>query len=239
VSCQTVLDAEMFVEMPTTTFLVNLKDEHEVHLDSVTSDTAVVQYLVSDVGLRDLNLLLKSSCAEDCNVTVHVTAEDNLACTLLNNSTTLSFKSFVGRFHYVILRLLSGNATNVTMRVLENDDEPRTNGSDQVTLVDLSRKSFPEFFLFDYEHLRANDTKPQSFNVTSDALSVLGFDIGRVYDVGGTVTLGFKLIDVEERYKKNIVLVACVSLGQFLCLALNRFARRQLRSFRIPKRMTD
>jgi len=218
----------MFVEMPAITFLVNLKDEHEVHLDSVTSDTAVVQYLVSDVGLQDMNLSLKSSCTEDCNVIVHVTAEDNLACILLNNSTMLSFKSFIDRFHYVTLRLLSGNATNVTLRVLENDDERRTNGSDQVTSVDLSRKSFPEFFLFDYEHLRANDTKPQSFNVTSDALSVLSFDIGRVYDVGGTVTLGFKLIDVEERYKKNIVLVACVSLGQFLCMVLNRFARSQL-----------
>jgi len=170
-------------------------------------------------------------------VTVHVTAEDNLAYTMLNNSTRalLSFKSFVGRFHYVILRLLSGNATNVTIQVLESDDDNLKNGSNQVTSVDLSRKSFPEFFLFDYEHLRVNDTKPQSFNVTSNALSVLSFDIGRVYDVGGTVTLGFKLIDVEERHKKNIVLVACVSLGQFLGFE----SLTIIRSLRIPKRMTE
>lgn len=217
-SCQTVLDAEMFVETPATMLLVDLRDEQEVQLDS-TSDTAIVQYLVSDVTLQNLNLSLKSSCGEDCNVTVHVTAEDNLGDTLLDNFTTtmLSFKPFVGRFHYVTVRLLAGNATNVTMRVLENNDETnrRRNSSDQVTLMNLSRKSFPEFFLFDYEYLRGNDTKPQSFNVTSNALSVLGFNVGRVYDVGGTVTLGFKLIDVEERYKKNIVLVGCVSLGYF------------------------
>ncbi|XP_011341819.1 post-GPI attachment to proteins factor 6 isoform X2 [Ooceraea biroi] len=216
-SCQTVLDAEMFVETPGTTLLVDLRDENQVQLDSASSDTAIVQYRVSDVGLQNLNLSLKSSCSENCNVTVHVTAEDNLADTLLNKSATtlLSFKPFVGRFHYVTLRLLSGNATNVTLQVLKNNDERRINGSDQVTSVKLSRKSFPEFFLFDYEHLRGNDTKPQAFNVTSDALSVLSFDVGRVYDVGGTVTLGFKLIDVEERYKKHIVLVACVSLGYY------------------------
>lgn len=200
----------MFVETPATTSLVDLEFEHEVQLDEA-SDTTIVQYLVPDVGLAKVNLTLKSSCGEDCEIAVHVTAEDNLADDLLNSTTSvLPFKPYAGGFHYVTLRLLTGNASNVTMRLPTNR---RTNADDQVTSVVLLRKSFPEFFLFDYEHLRGNDTKPQPFNVTADALSVLSFEIGRVYDVGGTVTLGFKLVDVEEKYKKSIVLVACVSLG--------------------------
>ncbi|KAM0730176.1 Post-GPI attachment to proteins factor 6 [Formica fusca] len=210
-SCETVLDAEMFIETPATLSLVDPEVEHEVQLDEA-SDTTIVQYLVSDVGLAEVNLVLESSCGEDCVIAVYVTAEDNLADGLLNSTAiVLPFKPYVSGFHYVTLRLLTGNASNVTMRL-----DHRTNEDDhQVTSVMLLRKSFPEFFLFDYEHLRGNDTKPQPFNVTANALSVLSFEIGRVYDVGGTVTLGFKLINVEEKYKKSIVLVACVSLGYY------------------------
>ncbi|KAG5324721.1 TMM8A factor, partial [Acromyrmex heyeri] len=212
-SCETIMDAEMFVEMPATTSLVDSEIEYKVQLDE-TSDTAIVQYLIPDVGLEELSLFLKSSCGEDCNIVVYVTAEDNLADGLLNSTAmSLSFKPYVDNFHFVTLRLLSGNASNVTMQLPMNHQTDI--GIDQVTPVVLSRKSFPEFFLFDYEHLLGNDTKPQPFNVTAEALSVLSFEIGRVYDVGGTVTLGFKLIDVEEKYKKNIVLVACVSLGYY------------------------
>ncbi|XP_029172482.1 post-GPI attachment to proteins factor 6 isoform X3 [Nylanderia fulva] len=211
-SCETVLDTEMFVETPATTSLVDPKDEHEVQLDE-TSDTAIVRYFVSDVGLTEVNLTLKSSCGEFCEIAVHVTAGDNLADGLLNSTTiALPFKPYVGDFHYVTLRLVTGNASNVTLRL---PLERRSNADDQVTSVVLMRKSFPEFFLFDYEHLCGNETKPQPFNVTADALSVLSFEIGRVYDVGGTVTLGFKLVDVEEKCKKSIVLVACVSLGYY------------------------
>ncbi|XP_039314287.1 post-GPI attachment to proteins factor 6 isoform X2 [Solenopsis invicta] len=209
-SCETVMDAEMFVEMPATTSLVDPEVENKVQLDE-TFDTAIVQYLVPDVGLEELSLSLKSSCGEDCNIVVHVTAEDNLADGLLNSTATfLPFKPYTSNFHYITLRLLSGNASNVTIQLPMNRQADV--GIDRVV---LSRKSFPEFFLFDYEHLRGNDTKPQPFNVTADALSVLSFEIGRVYDVGGTVTLGFKLVDVDEKYKKSIVLVACVSLGYY------------------------
>ncbi|XP_014473987.1 PREDICTED: transmembrane protein 8B-like isoform X1 [Dinoponera quadriceps] len=208
-SCETVLDSEMFVEMPAMTLLVNPGIEHEVQLNE-TSDSAIMQFLVPDVGFVEPSLLLNSSCGEDCNITVHITAGDNLANVLLNSTqTSLLFKPYAGSFHYVTLRLLSGNASNVIVRLINQTV------FDQVTLVELTRKSFPEFFLFDYEHLRGNETKPQPFNITVDALSVFSFKIGRVYDVGGTVTLGFKLVDIDEKYKKNIILVACVSFGRY------------------------
>lgn len=206
-SCETVLDAEMFVEMPAMTLLVNSRLEHEMQLNE-TSDSAIMQFLIPDVDLVELSLLLSSSCGEDCNITVHVTAGDDLVNVLLNSTQTLLFfKPYFDTFHYVTLRLLSGNASNVTVGLINQV------AFDQVTSVELTRKSFPEFFLFDYEHLRGNDTKPQPFNVTVDTLSVFSFKIGQVYDVGGTVTLGFKLVDIDERYKKNIVLVACISFG--------------------------
>ncbi|KAL0110073.1 hypothetical protein PUN28_013603 [Cardiocondyla obscurior] len=213
VSCETVMDAEMFVEMSATTSLVDPEIEYRVQLDE-TSDTAIAQYLVPDIGLEELTLFLNSSCGEDCNIAVYITAKDNLVSSLLNSTaTSVLFKPYAGDFHYVTLRLLSGNTSNVTMQLPMSRQTDV--GIDQVSPVVLSRKTFPEFFLFDYEHLQGNNTKPQAFNVTANALSVLSFDIGRVYDVGGTVTLGFKLVDVEEKYKKNIVLVACVSLGYY------------------------
>lgn len=206
-SCETVLDSEMYVEVPAITLLVHPRLEHEVQLNE-TSDSAVIQFLVSDIGFVEPSLLLISSCGEECNITVHVTAGDNLAGVLLNSTqTSLFFKPYADSFHYVTLRLLSGNASNVIVRLINQTI------FDQVTFVELTRKSFPEFFLFDYEHLNDNDTKSQPFNLTTDALSVFSFKIGRVYDVGGTVTLGFKLVNVDEKYKKNIVLVACVSFG--------------------------
>ncbi|XP_020277842.1 transmembrane protein 8B [Pseudomyrmex gracilis] len=213
VSCETVMDAEMFIEMPTKTSLVaDPEVEHEIQLDEA-SDTAIVQYFLPDVGMAKLSLYLNSSCGEDCEIDVHVTAGDTLVNGLFNSTMWVQmFKPYSDEFHCVTLRLLSGNASNVTMRLLTNR-EHQTN--DKSTPVKLSKKSFPDFFLFDYEHLRGNDTKPQAFNVTAEALSVLKFKIGRVYDVGGTVTLGFKLVDVEEKNKKAIVLVACVSLGYY------------------------
>ncbi|XP_025160455.1 uncharacterized protein LOC105180994 [Harpegnathos saltator] len=208
VSCETVLDAEMFVELPSTTLLVDPRLEHKLQLND-TSDSAVIQFYVPDVYLMESSLVLSSSCSEDCNITVHVTAGDNLVNILLNSTqTSLFFKPYANSFHYITLRLLSGNMSNIIVRLINQVI------FDQVTPVELTRKSFPEFFLFDYEHLYGNDTKPQPFNVTADILSVFNFKIGRVYDVGGTITLGFKLVDINEKYK-NIVLIACISLGHY------------------------
>lgn len=207
-----MLDAELFIEVPATMSLVDPRIEHEIQLNE-TSDSARIQFLISDVSLVESTLLLKSSCGEDCNITVHITAEDSLANALMNSTEMLlPFKPYSGSFHYVTLRMLSGNMSNVIIQLI---DDTRVNENDRISLVQVMRKSFPEFFLFDYEHLHENDTKPQPFNVTTDALSVLSFEIYPVYDVGGTVTLGLKLIDVEEKYKTNIVLVACVSLGLY------------------------
>ncbi|XP_076235241.1 transmembrane protein 8B [Calliopsis andreniformis] len=207
-SCDTVLDAELLLESATIVSLLDPKQEYEVHMNEST-DSAVMQLLIPDEFV-DSSLALKSTCGEDCRIAVHVTADDHLAGAIVNSTNaTVFFKPYSDAFHYVTLRLLSGESSNVSLQLVDSSPtEPS-----QVKSVDLMRKSLPDFFLFDYEHLRGNGTKPSAFNLTADTLSVLSFEIGRVYDVGGTLTLGLKLVDVDE--KKNVIVIACISLGYY------------------------
>ncbi|XP_043255537.1 post-GPI attachment to proteins factor 6 isoform X2 [Colletes gigas] len=209
-SCDTVLDAELLLESASIVSLMDRKFKYEVHMNE-TVDSAVMQLLISDEFL-DSSLSLKSSCGEECKIAVHVTAEDHLAGMIVNTTNaTVFFKPYSDASHYVTLRLLSGESSNVSLQLTDSYSVE----AGQVKSVNLMRKSLPNFFLFDYEHFRENGTKPSAFNLTADILSVLSFEIGRVYDVGGTLTLGFKLVDVPENEKKSIVVVACVSLGYY------------------------
>lgn len=207
-SCDTVMDAELLLEPASMVSLMDPKQEYEVHINEST-DSAVMQLLIPNEFV-DSSLSLRSTCGEECRIAVHVTADDHLAGVIVNSTNaTVPFKPYSDAFHYVTLRLLSGESSNVSLQLVDGSSTEAS----QVMSVDLMRKSLPDFFLFDYEHLRGNGTKPSAFNLTADTLSVLSFEIGRVYDVGGTLTLGLKLVDVEE--KKNIVVVACISLGYY------------------------
>ncbi|XP_033323821.1 post-GPI attachment to proteins factor 6 [Megalopta genalis] len=208
-TCDTVLNAELLLESASLVSLMDSKLMY-VHMNE-SANSAMMQLLVPD-NYVESSLSLRSSCGEECRVAVHITADDHLAATIVNTTnTTLLFKPYSDVFHYVTLRLLSGDASNVSLQLL---DVSPTNSS-QVKSVDLMRKSLPDFFLFDYEHLLGNGTKPSAFNLSADAMSVLSFGIGRIYDVGGTLTLGLKLVENEEKEKRNVVVVACISLGYY------------------------
>lgn len=208
-SCDTVLDAELLVESPSVVSLPNPRLEYEVYMNE-SVDSAVMQLLLPE-EFADSGLSVKSSCGKDCRIGVHVTAEDHLAGTIVNTTNaSLFFKPYIDAFHYVTLRLLSGEASNVSVQLLNGSSFDAS----QVKSVDLMRKSLPEFFLFDYEHLRGNDTKPSAFNLTADSILILSFDIGKVYDVGGTLTVALKLVDVDKN-KKNTIVAACISLGYY------------------------
>ncbi|CAK9808819.1 Post-GPI attachment to proteins factor 6 [Anthophora plagiata] len=209
-SCDTVLDAELLLESASIVSPMDSKLKYEVHMNG-SVDSAVIQLPIPEEFI-DSSLSLKSTCGEECKIAVHVTAEDHLAAKIVNTTNaTMFFKPYSDAYHYVTLRLLSGESSNVSLQLL--DTSPTDSG--QVKSVDLMRKSLPDFFLFDYEHLRGNGTKPSAFNLTADTLSVLSFVIDRVYDVGGTLTLGFKLVDTKDKEKKNVVVVACISLGYY------------------------
>ncbi|XP_015440081.1 PREDICTED: transmembrane protein 8A [Dufourea novaeangliae] len=209
-SCDTVMNAELLLESASLVSLMDSRLEYEVHMNE-SADSAMMLVLIPDEFVES-SLSLKSTCGEECKVAVHVTADDHLAATIMNTTnTTLFFKPYSDRFHYVTLRLLSGESSNVSLQLLDSS----TTDPSQVKSVDLWRKSLPDFFLFDYEHLLANGTKPSAFNLSADSLSVLSFGIGRIYDVGGTLTLGLKLVDLDKKEKKNIVVVACISLGYY------------------------
>lgn len=209
-SCATILDAELLLESASIVSPLDPKLKYEVHMNG-SVDSAVIQLPIPEEFI-DSSLSLKSTCGEECKIAVHVTAEDHLAAKIVNTTNaTVFFKPYSDAYHYVTLRLLSGESSNVSLQLL--DTSPTDSG--QVKSVDLMRKSHPDFFLFDYEHLRGNGTKPSAFNLTADTLSVLSFVIDRVYDVGGTLTLGFKLVDTKDKEKKNVVVVACISLGYY------------------------
>lgn len=203
-----MLNAELLLESASLVSLMDSKLEYEVHVNE-SADSAMMQLLIPDQFVES-SLSLKSSCGEECQIAVHVTADDHLAATIVNTTnSTLFFKPYSDMFHYVTLRLLSGNSSNVSLQLLDNS--PMEVG--QVKSLDLMRESLPDFFLFDYEHLLANGTKSSAFNLSADTMSVLSFGIGRIYDVGGTLTLGLKLVNLNEKEKKNVVVVACISLG--------------------------
>ncbi|XP_057339155.1 transmembrane protein 8B [Microplitis mediator] len=216
-ACNTVLDAELSVERVGQSVFMKSNDENTITLSSNLLDTAMVQFFVPG-DQQTINISLISSC-EECRVAANVITKETLKGALINqNETTLEFKPYVNSFHYLTLRLLSGNATNISIALpVDNlslsDDIFDIDNYDTVAVnkVPLTRRSLPDFFLFDYEHLLGNSSKPSPVNITVDSLTVLSYQVAPVYDVGGTVSIGIKLVKKSD----DIVVVGCVSLGYY------------------------
>lgn len=185
--------------------LVDNSNEYTIPLNS-SMDSAMLKFVVAD-DLETANISLSSTCVDDCRIAANVVTKEVLTGMLMNTSElTLSFKPYTTAFHYLTLRLLSGNATNVTVAM---PDDTTINNRLALNKIPLTRKSLPDFFLFDYENLLANSSKPSPVNITIDSLTVLSFQVGAVYDVGGTVSVGLKLLNKSD----DIVVIGCISLG--------------------------
>lgn len=134
-----------------------------------------------------------------------------LARWTLNSTTALvPFKVWTNAFHYVTVRLLSGNSTNITV-ALEDSLERFSNAS----VVRLVRKSYPEFFLFDYEYLLSNGTRSTSVNLTSTETSVFSFEVNSISDIGGTLTVALRLKDKGTAEPEYFTVVGCLHLGTY------------------------
>lgn len=58
----------------------------------------------------------------------------------------------------------------------------------------LLRQTYREFFMYDYDLLPdANGTVPMSINLTAGTPSLMRFDIGDVYDIGGTLSFAIAM----------------------------------------------
>ncbi|XP_001600009.1 post-GPI attachment to proteins factor 6 isoform X2 [Nasonia vitripennis] len=216
-SCETLLDAEMSIELADTVF--GYGDSSYTAELTQQSDSAVMQFRVPK-NTAESTLNVQSSCGEECLVSLHVTTAEHILGRVINSSEeSIEFRPYDNdATHYVTLRLESGNASRVSVG-LENDREDE----DVLTEVRLTRKTLPDFFLFDYEHLVGNSSKPAPMNLTTGSLSVLRFKVGGVYDTGGTLSLGLRLADKEDKQDKQdkhekeredkVVVVGCVSLG--------------------------
>ncbi|KAI4486333.1 hypothetical protein M0802_012352 [Mischocyttarus mexicanus] len=204
-------DAELLIEMPSVVSFIDFNKDYEIELNKNT-DTSVAQISMPN-NLLNAGLALNQSCEDDCKFAIHIVAQEHITGQIINDTDTfIPFKPYSKTFHYITLRLLSGNMTKISLKFENNTSNFETN---QVKNINLIRKSLPEFFLFDYEHRGENDTKPVPFNLTNDGITVLDFEIGRVYDVGGTVTVGVKMLDVDKKDEKKVFVVACISLGYY------------------------
>ncbi|XP_047353389.1 transmembrane protein 8B-like [Vespa velutina] len=211
-SCDTVLDAELLIEMPSMVSLIDFNNEYEIELNK-SKNTFVGHIFMSD-DLLNVVLALNQSYENNCKFAIHVVAQEHLIGTIVNDTDVLlSFKPYSKSLHYITLRLISGNMSKISLR-FENNTSSFIDFN-QVKSISLIRKSLPEFFVFDYEHRSENDTKSMPFNLTSDGITVLDFEIARVYDVGGTVTVGIKMLNVDKKDQKNIFIVACITLGYY------------------------
>ena len=73
VSCDTILDAHLIIEFPSTLLtFVDLKKDISIHLND-KNDSAVVHFpIFKDV--ERMFLVITSSCAAECSIAAHVTA---------------------------------------------------------------------------------------------------------------------------------------------------------------------
>ncbi|KAF7396661.1 hypothetical protein HZH66_007523 [Vespula vulgaris] len=210
-SCDTVLDAELLIEMPSMVSLIDFNNVYEIKLNK--SKNTFVGYIFMPNDLLNVVLVLNQSYKNNCKFAIHVIAQDYLIDRIVNDTNVLvSFKPYSKALHYVMLRLISGNMTKISLR-FKNDTS--FVDSTQVKSISLIRKSLPEFFVFEYKHRGENDTKSIPFNLTSDGLTVLDFEIARVYDIGGTLTVNINMLDDNKKDQKNIFVVACITLGYY------------------------
>ncbi|XP_063987375.1 transmembrane protein 8B [Diachasmimorpha longicaudata] len=211
VTCSTILDSSLSVEKAAISLMIDPNNNYTVFLNQ-TNNSARLQFLISESN-KPVNISISSTCADLCTVLANLIVEDVVTSVVINfTHKSLSFIPYPGYFHYLNLRLLSGNFTNVTVSFVQPPQEQTKHNE-----IDLVRKTLPEFFTFDYEFFSENSTTATPVNISSSGLTVLSFKIGSVYDIGGTLSIGIKLLN-ESR---DIVVVGCISLGTYPIITEN------------------
>lgn len=207
-SCDTILDAELWAEYADTVHAVG-EDEYTAELKSV-GDSSIMHFLIPK-NTEKSTLRVHSSCGDNCTVSLHVTAGDQLVGRRINGTETIvDFRPYEDEsIHYVTLRLLSGVASNVTVSLRDVQEVGKN-----LTEVGLTRETAADFFRFDYEHLVGNGSKPVPMNLTEGMVSVMRFKVGAVYDTGGTLFVGLKNADEKNEKSEKVILVGCVSYGE-------------------------
>lgn len=68
----------------------------------------------------------------------------------------------------------------------------------------LLRQTYREFFMYDYDLVPdQNGTVPASINLTSGSPALMKFDIGDVYDVGGTLSFAISMTTADNVLNEN------------------------------------
>ncbi|CAO1444482.1 unnamed protein product [Diamesa hyperborea] len=99
------------------------------------------------------------------------------------NETIIDFYPHENAWHYVDLDFLVGETIKSTII--------KSRGFRNYPLL---RQTYREFFMFDYDLLPdVNGTVPLSINMTAGVTTLMKFDVGDVYDIGGTLSFAIAM----------------------------------------------
>ncbi|XP_044011522.1 post-GPI attachment to proteins factor 6-like [Aphidius gifuensis] len=205
--CSTILDADLLVEKIKLSMIMDINNKYNINLNN-SLNTALLKFLIDDNYHDIINISITSSCGDNCKISINIIADDVIKSTQLNSTNiTLSFKPYIQYFHHLTFELLSGNSTVLSIFLPKNIN----NNNNNIILNDipLVRKSLPDLFLFDYEYIPGNSTEQIPINITADKLTIMNFKIGPINDIGGTLSIGIKLVNKTD----DIIVIGCISLG--------------------------
>lgn len=208
---------DLYIERePSPKSLVTDVNQLPIYLANIGDSSKLRFLLPSSILLSEIEV--SSSSGSSSEVEVNITAgsyvpygDSRLAHFVLNSTTArIPFNVWAEVFHYVTVRLRSGAPTNVSVILSEG----QRNSSD-IEVTRLMRKSYPDFFLFDYEYLTSNGTKSPSVNLTASKTSVFSFSVNPLSDIGGTLTVALRLKEKGKSEPENFTVVGCLHLGNF------------------------
>lgn len=180
------------------------------------NSSAIVRVLLPEKFKND-ELSFKTSCDSSSQLVVYASTEEQNSGLLMNGTDVkLPFKSYDDTMFQLTFVMHNSQANNCNVMIEPLRAEPSSTTS-KVAFVELTRKSLPEFFLFDYENLgNGSSSKPLPLNLTAGVLTVMKFEVGSIYDIGGTVTVGLKFTDDRSKEADRSLVVGCLSLGKYI-----------------------
>lgn len=96
-------------------------------------------------------------------------------------------------------------ATDMSNMVDEEDTEGVPASQQNIQYYTLLRHTYREFFMFDYDLMPdENGTVPSFINLTAGIPAGFRFEVGDVYDIGGTLSFAVAIRDIVKEYPVHI-----------------------------------
>lgn len=193
--CETCNDMQFFVHPHSLPSAKNYL--HSATINSSQTGNSVIEFYPHENAWHyvDLKFFELSAEASQKAHSANSSTPTSTKASALNNST-VQHVAFTVRIEF---RYNSDNEPSAEGDKLESTDKGRSNDYGKyVPLMPKSRKfdeypllrqTYREFFMYDYDLVPdTNGTVPISINLTAGQPALMKFDIGDVYDIGGTLS---------------------------------------------------